>query len=126
MAGHLRTARAKQETYWHALPVGWEQLDYQTFLDRRRPLLAKVVRDGFGSCGANPVSLSTPGPSAISSLRASLRWSEPASGRRRWGERCPGHHVGTDAEPAVVVDAGDDLGLGAVDQAQAADDVHLP
>jgi hypothetical protein len=47
MVGHLGAARAKQQSYWHALPVGWEQLDYQTFLDRRRPLLAKVVRDGF-------------------------------------------------------------------------------
>lgn len=47
MAGHLGTARAQQQAYWHALPVGWEQLDYQTFLDRRRPLLARVVRDGF-------------------------------------------------------------------------------
>lgn len=33
--------------YWHALPEGWEQMDYQTFLDIRRPLIAKVVRDGF-------------------------------------------------------------------------------
>lgn len=47
MVGRLGAARAKQQSYWHALPVGWEQLDYQTFLDRRRPLLAKVVRDGF-------------------------------------------------------------------------------
>ena len=47
MAGHLGSARVKQQSYWHVLPVGWEQLDYQTFLDRRRPLLAKVVRDGF-------------------------------------------------------------------------------
>ena len=47
MAGRLGAARAKQQSYWHALPVGWEQLDYQTFLDRRRPLIAKVVRDGF-------------------------------------------------------------------------------
>lgn len=47
MVGRLGAARTKQQSYWHALPVGWEQLDYQTFLDRRRPLLAKVVRDGF-------------------------------------------------------------------------------
>jgi hypothetical protein len=47
MVGHLGAARAKQQSYWHALPVGWEQLDFQTFLERRRSLLAKVVRDGF-------------------------------------------------------------------------------
>ncbi len=35
------------QRYWHALPVGWETLDYQTFLERRRSLIAKVVKDGF-------------------------------------------------------------------------------
>lgn len=39
--------RLKRQAYWHALPVGWEQLDYPTFLERRRDLIAKVVRDGF-------------------------------------------------------------------------------
>ena len=39
--------RLKRQTYWHALPVGWEQLDYPTFLERRRQHIAKVVRDGF-------------------------------------------------------------------------------
>lgn len=37
----------EKQMYWHALPVGWEQLDYSTFLERRRTLLAHVVRDGF-------------------------------------------------------------------------------
>ena len=39
--------RLKEQTYWHALPVGWEQLDYATFLERRRHQIAKVVRAGF-------------------------------------------------------------------------------
>jgi hypothetical protein len=39
--------RLKRQVYWHALPVGWEQLDYVTFLERRRDLIARVVRDGF-------------------------------------------------------------------------------
>jgi hypothetical protein len=39
--------RLKQQVYWHALPVGWEQLDYATFLERRRVLMAHVIRDGF-------------------------------------------------------------------------------
>ena len=41
--------RLQRQIYWHALPVGWEQLDYATFLERRRSLLAKVVRDGFNT-----------------------------------------------------------------------------
>ncbi|MGC4174693.1 GmrSD restriction endonuclease domain-containing protein [Demequina sp.] len=43
----LDPERLKRQAYWHALPVGWEQLDYPTFLERRRGLIAKVVRDGF-------------------------------------------------------------------------------
>ena len=38
-----------RQIYWHALPVGWEQLEYTTFLERRRTLLAQVVRDGFST-----------------------------------------------------------------------------
>ncbi len=47
MTSGIDTDRMKRQTYWHALPVGWEQLDYSTFLERRRDLIAKVVRDGF-------------------------------------------------------------------------------
>lgn len=32
---------------WHALPVGWETMEYRVFLAARRKLLAKVVRSGF-------------------------------------------------------------------------------
>jgi hypothetical protein len=39
--------RLKRQIYWHAIPVGWEQLDYAEFLERRRQLIAHVVRDGF-------------------------------------------------------------------------------
>jgi hypothetical protein len=49
MSTQLGPERLKRHVYWHALPVGWEQLDYPTFLDRRRPLLARVVRDGFST-----------------------------------------------------------------------------
>lgn len=37
------------QTRWHALPVGWEHLDYPTFLERRRLLIARVVRDAFNT-----------------------------------------------------------------------------
>lgn len=33
----------------HALPRGWEQLDYQEFLEKRRKLIGGVVRKGFQS-----------------------------------------------------------------------------
>jgi hypothetical protein len=31
----------------HALPDGWEQMDYHTFLDGRRKLMAAIIRRGF-------------------------------------------------------------------------------
>lgn len=33
--------------YWHALPDGWEQIAYDDFLERRRELIARVIRDAY-------------------------------------------------------------------------------
>ena len=53
--------------FWHALPVGWEHLSYDEFLEQRRKLMSKVVRAGFEKLvtGADPFSSppSTPPPS---------------------------------------------------------------
>lgn len=49
MSAHVGNARLKKQIYWHALPVGWNDLDYETFLDKRRLLMAKVVKDAFES-----------------------------------------------------------------------------
>lgn len=32
---------------WHALPTGWERLDYRRFLEERRKLMARIIRAGF-------------------------------------------------------------------------------
>lgn len=45
---------AKQR-YWHALPQGWEHIDYDAFLAQRRKLIAGVIRDGFDKIGAGAV-----------------------------------------------------------------------
>jgi hypothetical protein len=47
MCARLGGERLKQHCYWHALPVGWEQLGYDEFLEKRRRLIARVVRDAF-------------------------------------------------------------------------------
>ena len=47
MTERMDAARLRRQVYWHALPVGWEQLDYTTFLERRRQLIARVTQDGF-------------------------------------------------------------------------------
>lgn len=36
-----------QMRYWHALPVGWQEMPYSEFLASRRRLMAQVIRDGF-------------------------------------------------------------------------------
>ena len=33
--------------YWHALPKGWEKMEYPEFLEARRKGIAMVIRDGF-------------------------------------------------------------------------------
>ncbi|HXU32657.1 MAG TPA: DUF262 domain-containing protein [Thermoanaerobaculia bacterium] len=35
--------------FWHALPKGWEKMDYSRFLEERRKLMAQVVQAGFDS-----------------------------------------------------------------------------
>jgi len=32
---------------WHALPDGWQDMDYDDFLQKRRELMAEVVREGY-------------------------------------------------------------------------------
>ena len=47
MAEAIPADRLERQRYLHALPVGWEQQDYGTFLEKRRKLIAKVIRHGF-------------------------------------------------------------------------------
>jgi hypothetical protein len=37
----------EQMMKWHALPVGWEEMEYSQFLAERRKLIAEVIREGF-------------------------------------------------------------------------------
>ena len=40
----LTQQQQKEAQFWHALPEGWEQMDYGDFLQQRRVLIADVVR----------------------------------------------------------------------------------
>ena len=64
--------------------MGWEQLDYPTFLERRRSRIAKVVKDGFDRlCGekalAGPSStladLLAVGESQTVEFKSTARWN---------------------------------------------------
>lgn len=39
--------KLKRQMLWHALPMGWEQLGYDEFCEKRRKLVGEIVRDGF-------------------------------------------------------------------------------
>ena len=43
----LTAQEQKRARFWHALPDGWEHMDYKEFLQRRRVLIAGVVRAAF-------------------------------------------------------------------------------
>ncbi len=88
MTAAMDPTRIERQMYWHALPVGWEQLDYPTFLARGRKLVAKVVSDGVEQLWDAGSSPPPGGASATSCNSASLRhWS---SSPRRAGTATPG------------------------------------
>jgi hypothetical protein len=43
-----------EDLFHHALPPGWEHMEYEEFLEERRKLIAQVIRRGFESIGASP------------------------------------------------------------------------
>jgi hypothetical protein len=71
-------SRLRRQIRWHALPIGWEQLDYSTFLERRRDLIAEVVRDGFATLWGRE---STQSDASIDDLIAAGESDTPASRR---------------------------------------------
>lgn len=44
--------------YWHALPEGWEHMEYDAFLEARRARISRVIRDAFAvlSAGSTPLA----------------------------------------------------------------------
>ena len=83
MTEMMDAERLKRQAYWHALPVGWEQLDYATFLERRRQLIAQVIRDGFTRLWdqqqpapqASISDLAAAGESQTLEFKSSARWN---------------------------------------------------
>lgn len=83
MSEGMDAERRSRQVYWHALPVGWEQLEYQAFLERRRQLIARVSRDGFNrlwdnkqpTSKANISDLIAAGESQTLEFKSSARWN---------------------------------------------------
>jgi hypothetical protein len=47
LAARLGPDELKDMYFWHALPDGWQEMDYYRFLDERRKLMAQVIRRAF-------------------------------------------------------------------------------
>lgn len=43
----LTEDRLARQNHWHALPDGWQHMEYDNFLDERRRLMADVVHEAF-------------------------------------------------------------------------------
>lgn len=90
-AARLSPERLKRHMHWHALPIGWEQLDYDTFLEKRRRKIADVIRAGFATLalaentGENAApaksaaDLISAGESVHVEFKSTARWNVKAS-----------------------------------------------
>lgn len=43
----LKPGEKEQLYYWHALPEDWQEMEYIDFLEERRKLISKVIRDAY-------------------------------------------------------------------------------
>jgi Putative DNA-binding domain len=83
MTEHMDAEQVKRQAYWHALPVGWEQLAYPIFLERRRLLIARVTRDGFARLWddkqplqrTSVADLVAAGESQTAEFKSTARWN---------------------------------------------------
>lgn len=46
-AKHVPVSDVEKVRFWHALPDGWESMEYDAFLESRRRLMANVIRAGY-------------------------------------------------------------------------------
>lgn len=46
-AGRFSSEELKEMMHWHALPEGWQEMSYQSFLVARRPMIAQVIKQGY-------------------------------------------------------------------------------
>lgn len=83
MSRRVSEERLRRQADHHALPLGWEQLDYPTFVERRRQLIAKVVRSGFstlwpdkhGHMETSIEDLLEAGESQTTEFKSTARWN---------------------------------------------------
>jgi hypothetical protein len=77
-AKNLPGDRLNRQQYWHALPRGWEGMDYQPFLAERRKLMAQVTRDAYAN-------LSDHGYTPVYPEAGHIRDDDQQGGRAHYG-----------------------------------------
>lgn len=85
MTGGMNSTQVERHRYWHALPIGWEQLELVEFCEKRRKLVAHVVEDAFttlwGEESVEPPDdpdlqhLLDAGESNVLEFKSSARWN---------------------------------------------------
>ena len=65
MTANMSKSQLDNQMFWHALPIGWEQLNYSEFCEKRRRMIGEVIRDGFHKLRDNE----TTNPETPSSIR---------------------------------------------------------
>ena len=48
MAKKVTPTELRDMCHWHALPDGWEGMEYEDFLEQRRELIGKVIEEAYG------------------------------------------------------------------------------
>ena len=85
MTKDMDSSQIKDQSWLHALPIGWEYLVYNEFCEKRRKLIAEVVRTGFDRLCEEQSEISPPvtglrelinrGESNVLEFKESARWS---------------------------------------------------
>ena len=82
IARSMSPGRLKRHCFWHALPSGWEHMDYSKFIERRRHLIAKVIKAGFEELTSPAASVQPSledriqaGESEKLELKSTARWN---------------------------------------------------
>ena len=83
MTSRMDQDQLQHQVKLHALPEGWEQLDYDDFLEKRRELMAGVVREGFNRLWGD-VSTSDPESSLGDLLAAGESQTVEFKSTARW------------------------------------------
>lgn len=68
MEGRFSGKELERMRYLHALPAGWEKMEYQEFLEQRRELIAKVVSDGYELLARDDVSAAAHAAATVEDL----------------------------------------------------------